>query len=173
MKINEIKKDYDKNGFVVIKNFILKPEMANAKKKLKSFSKKYKTIKRRNINFSNKKINSIHDMDDWIWVKKLKRKKNLRNLVSVLMKSNPKNFGSEFFAKPAKVGLKSPAHQDNFYWCINNQRGLTIWISFNKADKNNGGVYYYSGSHKLGLLKHKPSFAPGSSQTVSSKKKTL
>ena len=109
-------------------------------------------------------------MDSWNWIKELKKRKNLKKLISNLMNCKPKNFGSEFFAKPALIGLKSPAHQDNFYWSINNQKGLTIWISFNKANRSNGGVYYYSGSHKLGLLKHKPSFAPGSSQTISNKK---
>ena len=170
MELKAIKKKYEANGFVVIKNFISKTEMKKAKKQLLLFSKKYRS-KKRNINYTNKKINSIHDMDSWNWIKELKKRKNLKKLISNLMNCKPKNFGSEFFAKPALIGLKSPAHQDNFYWSINNQKGLTIWISFNKANRSNGGVYYYSGSHKLGLLKHKPSFAPGSSQTISNKKK--
>ena len=46
-----------------------------------------------------------------------------------------------------------------------------IEITLNRANKKNGGVYYFEGSHKLGLLNHKPSFAPGSSQTIKSLRK--
>jgi ectoine hydroxylase-related dioxygenase (phytanoyl-CoA dioxygenase family) len=72
----------------------------------------------------------------------------------------------EYFAKPAKVGLPSPTHQDNAYWCVNTANALTIWIALDHASQENGAVGYYPCSHKLGLLRHKPSFAPGSSQMV-------
>jgi ectoine hydroxylase-related dioxygenase (phytanoyl-CoA dioxygenase family) len=57
-------------------------------------------------------------------------------------------------------------HQDNFYWCLDNANGLTVWIALDKCDESNGGLSYYKGSHKLGTLDHKDSFAPGSSQTI-------
>ena len=121
------------------------------------------------MNLTNKKINSIHNMEDWIWIKKLRKDKTIIKIIKTLIKERAKNFGSEFFAKPARHGLKSPVHQDNFYWSLsplNKNKGLTIWISLNKSDKRNGGVFYFKGSHKIGLLNHVPSHAPGSSQTV-------
>ena len=121
------------------------------------------------MNLTNKKINSIHNMEDWIWIKKLRKDKTIIEIIKTLIKERAKNFGSEFFAKPARHGLKSPVHQDNFYWSLsplNKNKGLTIWISLNKSDKRNGGVFYFKGSHKIGLLNHVPSHAPGSSQTV-------
>ena len=27
-----------------------------------------------------------------------------------------------------------------------------MWVALEKSDKGNGGVFYYNGSHKLGLL---------------------
>ena len=65
------------------------------------------------------------------------------------------------------MGLLSPVHQDNFYWNIKSNIGLTIWIALDKVDKKNGSLYYFKKSHKLGLLSHEPSYIPGSSQTVS------
>ena len=53
----------------------------------------------------------MHDLD---WVKILK-KKNLKNFVKVFLKSEPELRASELFAKPKKVGLPAPIHQDNFY----------------------------------------------------------
>ena len=73
---------------------------------------------------------------------------------------------SELFAKPAKRGLASPMHQDNYYWCIKGGNALTIWLSLDKVSSKNGGIKYLNKTHKLGVVKHVPSFAKGSSQKI-------
>lgn len=169
MILKKLKREYEKKGFVVYKNLISKKNLHEMNKSLGVFTKKYKAKTRKNMNLTNKKINSIHNMEDWIWIKKLRKDKTIIEIIKTLIKERAKNFGSEFFAKPARHGLKSPIHQDNFYWSLsplNKNKGLTIWISLNKSDKRNGGVFYFKGSHKIGLLNHVPSHAPGSSQTV-------
>ena len=169
MILKKLKREYEKKGFVVYKNLISKSNLHEMNKILGVFKKKYKAKNSKNINMTNKKINSIHNMEDLIWIKKLRKDKTIIEIIKTLIKERAKNFGSEFFAKPARHGLKSPVHQDNFYWSLsplNKNKGLTIWISLNKSDKRNGGVFYFKGSHKIGLLNHVPSHAPGSSQTV-------
>ncbi len=169
MILKKLKREYEKKGFVVYKNLISQRNLHEMNKSLGVFTKKYKAKTRKNMNLTNKKINSIHNMEDWIWIKKLRKDKTIIEIIKTLIKERAKNFGSEFFAKPARHGLKSPVHQDNFYWSLsplNKNKGLTIWISLNKSDKRNGGVFYFKGSHKIGLLNHVPSHAPGSSQTV-------
>ena len=169
MILKKLKREYENKGFVVYKNLISKRNLNEMNKSLGVFTKKYKAKTRKNMNLTNKKINSIHNMEDWIWIKKLRKDKTIIEIIKTLIKERAKNFGSEFFAKPARHGLKSPVHQDNFYWSLsplNKNKGLTIWISLNKSDKRNGGVFYFKGSHKIGLLNHVPSHAPGSSQTV-------
>ena len=76
------------------------------------------------------------------------------------------NFGAEVFAKPAVVGMSVPIHQDNYYWNLNNAKGVTVWIALDKSTKKNGALFYYKSSHKLRLLKHKNSYTPGSSQKI-------
>ena len=134
---------------------------------LEKFIKKFSSGCSRDINFSDPNtINSIHHMDDWKWTKKLRRNKKLMRLAEELIDNNIDDFGAELFAKPAKVGLKSPPHQDNFYWCLDDANGLTVWIALDRSSRHNGGVYYYCGSHRKKLLQHVNSFAPGSSQKV-------
>ena len=72
---------------------------------------------------------------------------------------------------PAKVGLQSPIHQDNFYWNIKSNKGITMWIALDEANKKNGSLYYFKKSHKLGLLPHEASNTPGSSQKIKNLKK--
>ena len=164
-------KNFDEKGFVVLKNFFSKNFSFKLAKSLNFFLKKKHKLK--NINFSknNSKINSAHDIKQWKYIKILQRNPKIKNLAKVFLKGKIKNFGSEVFAKPAKVGLESPVHQDNYYWNIKNNKGITFWIALNRATKKNGSIFYYEKSHKLGLLKHIPSFAPGSSQKIKDLKK--
>ena len=169
MNLDNLKKEYDKKGFVVFRNLISKNNLSKINSSLNIFAKKYCSKNKRNLNMIKKEVNSIHNMEDWFWIKKLRRNKIINSIVKILIAEKIKNFGSELFAKPAKHGLKSPIHQDNYYWSLSplkNNKGLTIWISLNSSDKGNGGVFYFEGSHKIGLLNHIPSHAPGSSQTV-------
>jgi ectoine hydroxylase-related dioxygenase (phytanoyl-CoA dioxygenase family) len=89
-----------------------------------------------------------------------------KTFASVFLEDAAVPRASELFAKPAKVGLPSPWHQDNAYWCVDNANGLTIWIALDECDESNGCVTYFKGTHKIGVVPHKPSFAPGSSQTI-------
>ena len=96
------------------KTLFQKSNLHEMNKSLGVFTKKYKAKTRKNMNLTNKKINSIHNMEDWIWIKKLRKDKTIIEIIKTLIKERAKNFGSEFFAKPARHGLKSPVHQDNF-----------------------------------------------------------
>ena len=168
LEFKNIKKEYQQNGFIVLRKIIDLNTIKKINKSLNYFIKNYKPKNPIFLNYAkNKKINSIHDMDKWVWTKKLKKNKIIKKIVKTLINEKFKSFGSELFAKPAKVGLRSPIHQDNFYWCINNNKGLTIWFALSQSNKKNGGVYYFKGSHNIGLLSHRPSNAPGSSQTIS------
>ena len=162
------RKYFEKYGFVKINNLLSASEIKIIKKDLEDFKDKQQNIlSGKDINFTNDgSINSIHTMDSWKWTKKIQNDKRLKNLAEVFLREKPDNYGAELFAKPAKTGMASPPHQDNFYWGINDANAITVWIALNKSDKKNGGVFYYKGSNHLGLLEHKPSFAPGSSQTI-------
>ena len=171
MKQEFLLNKYNKKGFIIIKKFLTKNEIKKCTKNLEYYASTFKRKNKRDINFTKDgKINSIHNLEKWLWIKKI-RSKFPKSLLEKLVGKKSKNFGSEYFAKPAETGLAAPIHQDNYYWCLDNELGITAWIALDKVDKKNGGVFYYEGSHKSGLLKHKPSFAPGSSQTIENKLK--
>src|SRR5262249_22466719 len=64
---------------------------------------------------------------------------------------------------PAKIGSPVPPHQDNAYFCQAPPDMLTVWIAIDAVTEENGPVMYLPGSHKLGLLPHKPSGVTGNS----------
>lgn len=170
---NSYIKNYDQKGWIVLKSFLNKEEVRLAKNKINEFLKKnIDKFSGRSINFAKKKqkiseINSFHELHHCKWIKNFSKKKKVINIVKQLLSSKELELrASEYFAKPKKIGLMAPPHQDNYYWNIKNNRGLTIWISLSRSNKLNGSVYYFNGSHKKGLFEHKPSNAKGSSQMI-------
>lgn len=177
---SEDKVFFKKTGWLKVRNFYNKKDLNFIKKKLnkilKNASKKYvnksREINMINISKNKKIINSFHNLHDYKYIKNLtKSKKVLKFTNNLLGTKKVKLRASEFFAKPKKVGLGVPLHQDNYYWCVNNSKALTIWISLDKSTKKNGALSYFGGSHKLGVLKHYPSYHPGTSQKVFLSKK--
>lgn len=166
----ELRDKFNKDGFIVLRKFFSKKLVSSISDKLDSFiiseSKKIKNRKRF-INFTEgKKVNSFHKMDNLPQVKKIKKDKKLILIIESLFGEKIKEMGSELFAKPALKGLASPFHQDNHYWCLDNAKAVTVWIALDKSSRSNGGVEYFVGSHKGKLLKHVPSYSPGSSQKI-------
>ena len=170
---SDIIQKFSKFGWVKLENFYSKNDIYILKKEINNFFKKnqYK-YSSPHINFTfsknKKKINSFHKLQDSKKLKALSMNEEIIMIVKKLLRiKKPKLRQIEFFAKPKFVGLKAPCHQDNYYWNLKDKKGLTIWIALNVSNKKNGGVYYYNGSHKIGLIKHVPSFSRGSSQTIS------
>ena len=171
-------KEYQNKGFVVIKNLVSKSEAKALEKKTLSFLKKtIKKYKGRDINFASKKrslnkLHSFHRLHDSSEIVKFSKNNKISTIAKTLIKTKKLELrASEFFAKPKKVGLNTPPHQDNYFWNVKFNKGLTIWIALSKSSKKNGGVYYYCGSHKKGIIKHTPSFAKGTSQKIQDLKK--
>ena len=163
---------YKENGFCIISQLLTKKEVKELLEEINTFIvNKSKNLKGREINKVNDSINSIHCLaKEENYFTNLAKTEKIMSLASVLLEDQAELRGAELFAKPAKVGLPSPMHQDNFYWCIAGANGLTIWVALDYCDESNGGLTYYKASHKLGLLEHKDSLAPGSSQMIADSK---
>ena len=161
-----IKKKFDKNGVIVLRNFLSINKVFELQRKIDTYIlKNKKKLKGKDINFINGKVNSLHKIKGK-YFKNIFKSKKVIEYSSLLLNSKPKFKHCEYFAKPEKVGLPSPMHQDNYYWNLKNPNAITMWIALSPANKRNGSIDYLLGSHKLGKVKHTASHAPGSSQKV-------
>ena len=161
-------KEYNHHGFAIIPKIFKNSEIKDLNKKIdKYLSKVIKKNKSDKVHLlKGKTISSIHNIKNFNLINKLQNNQKIKLITKKILGKNPKKFGAEIFAKPAKIGKAVPVHQDNFYWCTKNGSGITIWIALNKSNKLNGGLFYYSKSHKIGLLEHNLSRVPGSSQKL-------
>ena len=170
---NNLKK-FHNDGFVVIRNIIPKTSLNSIRKEIDKVSKIL--IKEYTAPFvhltKDSKLNTAHHLNKIFPKSKLMKLSNNKKINTFLKKKFDEkvvmqNF--EIFAKPNATGKKVPFHQDNFYWNIKNEKAVNLWIALNKVNKNNGGLVYFRGSHKIGLKKHIKSNIPGSSQEIEKK----
>ena len=70
------------------------------------------------------------------------------DMVEQLIGPNFALWNSSFFAKPARVGTKTPWHQDGEYWPIRPLATCSVWIAVDKATTENGCLRVIPGSHR-------------------------
>jgi len=168
------KKNFNKDGFIILRNFFLKNEIKSIIKEIKKIKIKSIKIKNPHLHYTeDKKINTIHNINKYINsgpIIKIAKSKKILNIVNYILNSKSKVRNIELFLKPKRTGLSTPYHQDNFYWnFLDKRKALNLWIACSDSSYKNGGVCYYKSSHKRGLLKHSISYAPGSSQKIDTK----
>ena len=90
----KLKKQFDKNGFVLIPSLLSRDEVTTIKDDLEKYKVKQSNIlKGRDINFtSNGDINSIHYMDNWKWTKKIQNTARIKKLAKIFLNEKPVNY---------------------------------------------------------------------------------
>lgn len=91
------------------------------------------------------------------------KSKKLTAILGELLGHPLRLYGSQLFAKPARVGTIVPKHQDMPYWPFDPPELITAWVALDDSNKENGCVRFFRGSHKLGMLPHTPSNVTGNS----------
>jgi phytanoyl-CoA hydroxylase len=77
----------------------------------------------------------------------------------------PREF--QWFNKPPRIGKATPPHQDGYYFMLQPNLAMTMWLALDSVDERNGCVRYIPGSHKLPIRPHKRTGTLGFSQGVS------
>jgi phytanoyl-CoA hydroxylase len=72
----------------------------------------------------------------------------------------------EWFNKPPGTNHVTPPHQDNYYFCLTPPHVVTIWLALDAVDAENGCLRYVPGSHKRGFRTHAKSKILGFSQGI-------
>jgi len=158
---------YREHGWVKIPGLFSQDEVAKATTRVEAFMQGgANDLQGRHINRTKGEINSIHRLQDDDWINNVLNSEEMKTFARQFLDDDAEPRKCELFAKPARVGLPSPAHQDNYLFCIMGGNALTIWVALDPAADDNGALYYYDGSHKSGVLPHVKSFAPGTSQRI-------
>ena len=74
-----------------------------------------------------------------------------------LLGENVIGWGSHFFCKMPGDGKSVDWHQDCSYWPLTPTKAVTVWLAVDDADKANGCMEVFAGSHRFGLIDFDPS----------------
>ena len=171
MNSRDTLKNYNLNGFVVLKKIFSKNEINKILLELEIIKKLLKKTKDKKFFHKTKdgKINTIHNVQEFYKKNRIKyliNKKKLSLVIKHILGDSFKVRNIEFFLKPKKTGMASPFHQDNFYWNIIEAKAINVWIACSSSSKLNGGLCYLKQSNKLGTINHEVSNSKGSSQQI-------
>lgn len=95
------------------------------------------------------------------------RSPKLTSVIGEILGHPLRVYGSQIFAKPARVGSAVPSHQDMPYWPFTPPELLSAWIALDDSSIENGCVRMVAGSHKLGMLPHEATQVAGNSLGLS------
>ena len=95
------------------------------------------------------------------WFLTVAREPAILDMVEQVIGSDFALWNSSFFAKPARIGTRTPWHQDGEYWPIKPLATCTVWIALDASTKENGCLRVIPGSHRSKqLARHNHSDAP-------------
>lgn len=96
------------------------------------------------------------------WYLTVARIPEILDMVAQVIGDDIALWNCSFFAKPAKVGTRTPWHQDGEYWPIEPLATCTVWIAVDASTPENGCLRVIPGSHKTKrLAQHRENNAPG------------
>jgi len=171
MPTENLKSDFDRDGFVVIRNFLPLGDLRDLQQNLDRYIRDVvPTLPDADAFYENRSDSST--------LKQLQRmgrdsffaayRQNARwvALAEALLGEPAQADEPEWFNKPPETNHVTPPHQDNFYFCLTPPSVLTIWIALDVVDAENGCLRYVAGSHLAGFRPHARSKILGFSQGI-------
>ena len=172
MKSNEIKKFYNRNGYIAIGSFLTKDEVNELISQTERFIREVvPTMPDEEVYYENKEdlstlkqVQRLFEYDNYF--KELALSKKVIELAELVLGGKAVLKNMQYFNKIPKLGKGTPAHQDGYYFMIKPQEAITMWLSLGEADAENGAVCYIPGSHKKGMRDHGSTAVLGFSQGI-------
>tara|TARA_B110000902_G_C14106660_1_gene512748 strand:+ start:140 stop:847 length:708 start_codon:yes stop_codon:yes gene_type:complete len=155
-----MKKSFEDNGFLVIKNFIDINIINEIKEILDNFANYHNIIGKDVVweDEESKDYKYIQNINYYIAETNKLITNKLINTVSELLGEDSYFFNMEIHNKAPLKGTITPAHQDNFYFQLKPSSALTAYIPIELHDSEiNGGLKFLVGSNKSGVVDHSAS----------------
>ena len=82
------------------------------------------------------------------WFLTVARRPEILDMVTQVIGEDVALWNSSFFAKPARIGTRTPWHQDGEYWPIRPLATCSVWIAIDASTPENGCLRVIPGSHR-------------------------
>lgn len=166
-------RSFKEDGFIVIPGFLNMDEVQMVHlhldrliaEKVPKMAPEQVFYEDRNNPATLKQIQRLFDHDPYFYG--LMFKSRFEALAALLLQDNVVGKNMQYFNKPPRVGLATPPHQDGYYFMLEPNEAVTMWLGPEKVDEENGCVRYVRGSHLHGMRPHGKTNTLGFSQGIS------
>ena len=166
------KQKFNRDGFAVIKNFFPADEKQHWLDQLQRYIDEIvPTVDPKLVYYEDKdrpetllRAERMNEHDPYF--KSLCEEGPFRTLAELMLEGKviPKHL--DIMGKAPQIGPETPPHQDAYYWMIEPNDALTLWVAIDRADEENGCVRYVRGTHRKGIRPHAKSKLFGFSQAI-------
>lgn len=165
------KRTFDRDGFVVVPNFLEKTELSALVEQLDRYIRDV-------VPGLSDAHAFYHDRDRPETLKQMQfmqvdpffreytQHPKWKGLAEALVGEAAVCESPEWFNKPPGVAHPTPPHQDNYYFNLKPANVVTIWLALDRVDDENGCLRYVPGSHERGFRPHARSNVLGFSQGI-------
>ena len=171
LNAEQIKQDFDRDGFTILRHYLSTDETTEVRDNIERFvrdvlpglpnDKAYYEVKEDPGTMM--RLQGMMDDDDYF--KELFCDERFLGLAHHLL-DGARESQMQWFNKPPRVGKATPPHQDGFYFMLEPNEALTLWLAIDSADEENGCIRYVPGSHRRDMRPHRPSGVLGFSQGI-------
>jgi len=164
------KEDFDRDGFVLLRGFLSATETAEINANIDRLIADVLPTAPATTAFyedidepsSIKRLQNMHHLDPYFDL--LFHGERMSGLAATLLDDGVHGKNLQWFNKPARVGGITPPHQDGFYFMLEPNEAVTLWLALDDIDEQNGCIRYVPGSHRRGMRPHQRSDVVGFSQ---------
>lgn len=171
MNFESYKPAYDREGFVVVRQFLAPSDFAELTRELGRFIREVvPTLPDKYAFYDDKSrpetLKQLQHMDVEPFFREYRSHPAWRKLAKSLVGEDVEAMAPEWFNKPPKTSKQTPPHQDNYYFCLKPPHVITIWLALDDVDDGNGCLRYVRGSHLRPIRLHNRSNILGFSQGI-------
>ncbi len=172
LNIQSLKSSFDKDGYVFIPGFLSPGEVDVLNKNMQRFilekipamSASHYFYEDENDSSTLKQMQDLEKYDPYF--KAMAVDSKFEAIAKALLGENVICKTVEYFNKPPRIGKPTPPHQDGYYFMLDPQQAVTMWLALENVDEENGCVKYIKGSHLKGMRTHGRTATLGFSQQI-------
>jgi phytanoyl-CoA hydroxylase len=171
MRADDLKRDLDRDGFVVVRGFLPAEGLEELRRNLDRYIREVvPTLPDSDAFYEDRgrpeTLKQLQRMDRDPFFAACCRDPRWVALAETLLGEPAAADPPEWFDKPPGTNHVTPPHQDNYYFCLTPPNVLTIWLALDPVDAENGCLRYVAGSHLRGFRPHARSRILGFSQGI-------
>jgi phytanoyl-CoA hydroxylase len=171
MNENQLKVEYDREGYVVVRKFLSPTEFAELQQNLDRYIREIVPGLPGTDAFYDdpsrpETLRQMHRMSQDAWFEAYRNHPKWKQLAELQIGEKCLALEPEWFNKPPLSTKGTPAHQDNFYFCLKPCHVLTIWMALDVVDDENACVRCVPGSHLEPTRPHARGGVLGFSQQI-------